>query len=66
MFNQIGCDILTFANAAEVANLIVQSSVKYNSISIVYNKLFMAISYKLSQVFIGQLYLLCTHWGSCP
>ena len=45
-FNQIGCDIPTFADAAGVANLIVQSSVEYDSISIVYNKFLLTISYE--------------------
>ena len=45
-FNQIGCDIPTFADAARVADLIVQSSIEYNSISIVYHKFLSAISYE--------------------
>ena len=39
-------DIPIFADAAGVANLIVQSSVEYDSISIVYNKFLSAISYE--------------------
>ena len=46
MFNQIGCDTPTFADATKAADLIMQSSVEYDSISIVYNKFLMAISYK--------------------
>ena len=45
-FNQIGRDIPTFADAARVANLIMQSGVEHNSISIVYNKILSAISYE--------------------
>ena len=45
-FNQIGRDIPTFADTAGIADLIVQSGVEYDSISIVYNKFLSAISYK--------------------
>lgn len=45
-FNQIGRDIPTFADAAAVADLIVQSGVKYDSVVIVYNKFVSAISYE--------------------
>lgn len=45
-FNQIGRDIPTFADAAGVADLIIKSGVKYDSIAIVYNKFVTAISYE--------------------
>jgi len=45
-FNQIGRDIPTFADAAGVADLIVKSDAKYDSIAIVYNKFVSAISYE--------------------
>ncbi|KAH9834755.1 ATP synthase F1 gamma [Rhodofomes roseus] len=45
-FNQIGRDIPTFADAAGVADLIIKSDVKYDSIAIVYNKFVSAISYE--------------------
>lgn len=45
-FNQIGRDIPTFADAASVADMIVQSGVKYDSVVIVYNKFVSAISYE--------------------
>lgn len=45
-FNQIGRDIPTFADAAAVADMIVQSGVKYDSIVVVYNKFVSAISYE--------------------
>ena len=45
-FNQIGPDIPTFSDAAGVADLIMQSGAKYDSISIVYNKFLSAISYE--------------------
>ncbi|KZT04925.1 ATP synthase F1 gamma [Laetiporus sulphureus 93-53] len=45
-FNQIGRDIPTFADAAGVADLIIKSGVKYDAISIVYNKFVSAISYE--------------------
>lgn len=45
-FNQIGRDIPTFADAAGVADLIIKSGVKYDAITIVYNKFVSAISYE--------------------
>ncbi|KAF9238073.1 ATP synthase F1 gamma [Melanogaster broomeanus] len=45
-FNQIGRDIPTFADAAGVADLIIQSGVEYDTIAIVYNKFVSAISYE--------------------
>ena len=45
-FNQIGRDIPTFADAAGVADLIVKSGKKYDSIVIVHNKFVSAISYE--------------------
>lgn len=45
-FNQIGKDIPTFADAAGVADLIIKSDVKYDSIVIVYNKFVSSISYE--------------------
>ncbi|KAI0922760.1 hypothetical protein AcW1_002668 [Taiwanofungus camphoratus] len=45
-FNQIGRDIPTFADAAGVADLIIKSGVKCDSIAIVYNKFVSAISYE--------------------
>jgi F-type H+-transporting ATPase subunit gamma len=45
-FNQIGRDIPTFADAAGVADLISQSGVEYDSVSIVYNKFVSALSYE--------------------
>jgi len=45
-FNQIGRDIPTFADAASVADLIVKSGVKYDSVVIVYNKFVSAISFE--------------------
>jgi len=45
-FNQIGRDIPTFADAASVADLIIQRGVKYDSVVIVYNKFVSAISYE--------------------
>ena len=47
-FNQIGRDIPTFADAANVADLIVKSGVKYDSIVLVYNKFVSALSYEAS------------------
>ena len=49
-FNQIGRDIPTFADAAGVADLIVKSDVKYDSIAIVHNKFVSSISYEPSVV----------------
>ena len=45
-FNQIGRDIPTFADAAGVADLIVKSGVKYDSVIIVYNQFASALSYE--------------------
>jgi ATP synthase F1 gamma subunit len=45
-FNQIGRDIPTFADAAGVADLIMKSDKKYDSIVIVYNKFVSALSYE--------------------
>jgi len=45
-FNQIGRDIPTFADAAGVADLIIKSGVKYDSVDIIYNKFLSAISYE--------------------
>ena len=54
MFNQIGRDIPTFADAAGVADLIMQSGVEHDSISIVYNKFLSAISYELTLVEVAN------------
>jgi F-type H+-transporting ATPase subunit gamma len=53
-FNQIGRDIPTFADAAGVADLIVQSGVEYDSIAIVYNKFVSAISYESAIVEVAN------------
>ncbi|KAF8961841.1 ATP synthase F1 gamma [Flammula alnicola] len=45
-FNQIGRDIPTFADAASVADLIIQSGIKYDSVVLVYNKFVSALSYE--------------------
>ncbi|TFK73135.1 ATP synthase F1 gamma [Pluteus cervinus] len=45
-FNQIGRDIPTFADAAGVADLIVKSGVKYDSVVLVYNSFVSALSYE--------------------
>lgn len=45
-FNQIGRDIPTFADAAGVADLILTSGAKYDTIAIVYNRFVSAISYE--------------------
>lgn len=45
-FNQIGRDIPSFADAAGVADLIIKSGVKYDSIVLVYNKFVSALSYE--------------------
>ncbi|KAF8646619.1 hypothetical protein AX16_007120 [Volvariella volvacea WC 439] len=45
-FNQIGRDIPTFADAAGVADLIIQSGVQYDSVVLIYNKFVSAISYE--------------------
>ncbi|PFH48938.1 hypothetical protein AMATHDRAFT_76479 [Amanita thiersii Skay4041] len=44
-FNQIGRDIPTFADAAGVADLIMRSGVKYDSVVIIYNQFVSALSY---------------------
>ena len=49
-FNQIGRDIPTFADAAAVADLIVKSGVKYDSIVIVYNKFISALSFEANSI----------------
>jgi F-type H+-transporting ATPase subunit gamma len=49
-FNQIGRDIPTFADAAGVADLIIKSGVKYDSVVLVYNKFLNNISYEASTV----------------
>ncbi|KAJ7224425.1 ATPase, F1 complex, gamma subunit domain-containing protein [Mycena pura] len=49
-FNQIGRDVPTFADAAAVTDLIVQSGVKYDSVVIVYNKFQSAISYDVAAI----------------
>lgn len=49
-FNQIGRDIPTFADAAAVADMIVRSGVKYDSIVIVYNKFVSALSFEAASI----------------
>ncbi|KAJ7623366.1 ATP synthase F1 gamma [Roridomyces roridus] len=49
-FNQIGKDVPTFADAAGVADLIIKSDVKYDSVVLVYNKFVSAISYEPTTV----------------
>ena len=49
-FNQIGRDIPTFADAAGVADLVVKSGVKYDSIVIIHNKFISALSYEATAV----------------
>ena len=49
-FNQIGRDIPTFADAAGVADLIIQSGVKYDSVVLVYNKFLNNIAYEAASV----------------
>lgn len=44
--NQIGKDIPTFADAAAVADLVVKSGIKYDSVVIVYNKYVSAIAFE--------------------
>lgn len=44
--NQIGKDIPTFADAAAVADLIVKSGAKYDSVVIVYNKYISAVAFE--------------------
>ncbi|KAH7928345.1 ATP synthase F1 gamma [Leucogyrophana mollusca] len=53
-FNQIGRDIPTFADAAGVADLIIKSDAKYDSIAIVYNKFVSAISYEPAVVEVAN------------
>ena len=65
-FNQIGRDIPTFADAASVADLIMQSGVKYDSVVIVYNKFVSAISYEAATMQVKGVEGLkgsseCTH-----
>ncbi|KAI1792734.1 ATP synthase F1 gamma [Ganoderma leucocontextum] len=57
-FNQIGRDIPTFADAAGVADLILTSGAKYDTIAIVYNKFVSAISYESAIVEIEPETLL--------
>ena len=45
-FNQIGRDIPTFADAAGVADLIIKSGIKFESVVLVYNKFVSALSYE--------------------
>ncbi|KAK2460865.1 hypothetical protein APHAL10511_007335 [Amanita phalloides] len=45
-FNQIGRDIPTFSDAAGVADLIIKSGVKFDSVIIVYNQFASALSYE--------------------
>lgn len=45
-FNQIGRDIPTFADAAGVADLIIKSGVKFDSVILIYNKFVSALSYE--------------------
>ena len=49
-FNQIGRDIPTFADAAAVADMIVKSGVKYDSVVIVYNKFLSALSFEANTI----------------
>ena len=49
-FNQIGRDIPTFADAAGVADLIIQSGVKYDSVVLIYNKFLNNIAYEAASV----------------
>ena len=60
-FNQSSHDIPISASMVGVADLIVQSGIKYDSISIVYNKFLSAILYKPAIVEVAEfLYLLHT------
>jgi len=47
-FNQIGRDIPSFADAAGVADLIIKSGVKFDSIVLVYNRFISQLSYEAS------------------
>lgn len=49
-FNQIGRDIPTFADAAAVADMIVKSDAKYDSIVIIYNKFVSALSFEAGRI----------------
>jgi F-type H+-transporting ATPase subunit gamma len=49
-FNQIGRDIPTFADAAGVADLVVKSGVKYDSVVLIHNKFVSALSYEAAAV----------------
>ena len=49
-----GRDIPTFADAAGVADLIMQNGVEHDSISIMYNKFLLAISYELAIVEVAN------------
>ena len=49
-FNQIGRDIPTFADAAAVADLIIKSGAKYDSIVIIYNKFVSALSFEAGSI----------------
>ncbi len=44
-FNQVGKDVPTFAEAAAIADLIVQSGIEFDKVTIVYNKYVSAISF---------------------
>lgn len=46
--NQIGKDIPTFADASAVADLIVKSGVKYDSVALVYNRYISAVAFEAS------------------
>jgi len=52
-FNQIGRDIPTFADAAGVADLVMKSDAKYDSVVIVYNKFVSALSYEAATMEIS-------------
>lgn len=51
-FNQIGRDIPTFADAAAVADLIVKSGIKYDSVVLIYNQFKSAISYEPASMLV--------------
>ena|ERR1700722_11711044 len=64
-FNQIGRDIPTFADAAGVADLIVKSDKKYDSIVIVYNRFVSALSYEAAFMEVlneNALKESCEYW----
>jgi F-type H+-transporting ATPase subunit gamma len=48
--NQIGKDIPTFADACAVTDLIVRSGVKYDSVSIVYNKYISSVAFEANTI----------------